>query len=215
MCVYIQEVICDVAPTEIENNNMWETSDGVENYNEDKCYEFKSKIWENAFNSQEAMKLMEIIFASAELGSTDEVCSDTFRTFLNLVTVLSTNPNAIYTVHRFKKLMWTIMGELDTTSENFAVTKRVVERIIEDEKVRDLTINSFDRFMKLISESEIRGRLLILLKGVMSLGSPSKNVGQVRQTFQQVQNGITNPNGMLKGVMNRVGSFGKRKSLFY
>lgn len=226
MC--IQEVMCDVAS---EENEVWETEENVvweteesearetkenevwekeenEYYDEDDCDEFKSKIWNKALGNQKAMNMMKMIFASAEIAGTDQVCSDMVRSFINFVTVLITDPTASYSVKMFKKLIWSIMMNIDMTSQDFTETKRVVERIIDEKEVRDLTINFIIRSVKFISIPDVRKRLFKLLEGIASMATPSANEVRVKNTLKKFKDGIKNRSGLLNGVMKRVGNFG-------
>lgn len=163
---------------------------------------FRSKIWDKAFANPAAMEFMERTMVTAKELGTDDVCVDTGRTLLNFLVVQLTNQEAQHTVRMFDKMVATIIREMDTTSEQFLETQAVVERILYNDDVRDLTLYFITRSVGMMKEPLIRKRLFRVMKAFANAIKPSENEMKVNKRVQQVKGMISN-NSMVKGLKSK------------
>lgn len=123
------------------------------------CEGYKSKIWDRAFSSPEAIELVDKTLESAKKMGTDEVCSDTIRSIFNFINVVGTNEHAFYSMRMLYKAIETIIRETNTSSPAFKETKKFVTKMVTHPDVREFILKTFNHTKNMVNNEVARRRL--------------------------------------------------------
>jgi len=179
-CISLQEISAkcqndvEIASNELgeaETSNEFQNYDNMINYD---CHEYKSKIWDEAFQNEAPMLFFSQTMDSIVEMVTDETCSDTIQSLIQFIETLSTDPNTQYTIRMFAKMFKTILKKSNDDPENFKETKKVVSRLLFSPNVQNLALNSLTRTFMLLKNPDYRRRLLNVAKTVYELTFPNK-----------------------------------------
>ena len=191
-CISLQEVSAkcqkyiDIASNEVEETEAvdeFQNNGNIDMTTYD-CYEYKSKIWDEAFQNQMPMDFFSLMTDSIVNMATDATCSDTIQSLIQFIETLSTDPNTQYTIRMFAKMFKTIIKKSNDDPDNFKETKKVVSRLLFSPNVQDLALNSLMRTFILLKNPDYRNRLLNVANTVFKLIIPKKtnNVKPLRRT---------------------------------
>jgi len=158
---------------EAEAFDEFQNNDNIDMGNYD-CHEYKSKIWDAAFQNEAPMLFFSQTMDSIVDMATDETCSDTIQSLIQFIETLSTDPNTQYTIRMFAKMFKTILKKSNDDPDNFKETKKVVSRLLFSPNVQNLALNSLMRTFMLLKNPDYRRRLLNVAKTVYELKFPNK-----------------------------------------
>lgn len=192
----------------MDSNETEEINEPVEEAVHYDCHEYQSKIWNEALNNPAAMEFVKNTLAITKESSTNEVCSDTTRSFINFVKVMGASPNAHYSIGMMMKMIAVIFREIDTseTSDQFKETGKVINRIIGNNDVQKLTLKFGKNVINLLKNQETRERLFKILKVMENFMRPSESETIVKNGLNQVKGLANAPKSLVKGAFGRVGS---------
>lgn len=162
----------------------------VENHHE--CDEYKSKIWNEAFGDPNAMTLANLTLQTIHEMTADEVCSDTIRDMFQTAEALTINEHAQYSIRMFSKLLWSLAKKMDTESEKFKETSKVIKTVATDPAVQDLITSSITRTVDLVKDPVIRERMFKMASSVLDMLKPQ--LKQILAAKKAVQNKRTSSN---------------------
>jgi len=155
---------------EMAEGEFSEDENSVEQHHD--CDEYKSKIWNEAFGDPNAMTLANLTLQTVQEMSADEVCSDTIRSIYKTTETLATSENAQYSIRMFAKLLWSLAKKLDTESDKFKETSKVIRTVATDPAVQDLVTSYIGRTVDLIKDPVVRQRLFKMAYSVSDMIKP-------------------------------------------
>lgn len=207
LCACAQEVKCGQIQALDQNLSIDYNEEGSGTYPVEKdCGEYKSQIWDNAFSNPNTMQLAKTVLKTVEDMGTDPVCSDTARTVINYVHVISTNTNAHYVAHMFYKLMKTLAKQatLDE-SGRFSKTKELILRIVDSPEILNLVTKSIVLPAEILQDPVNRVRLLKMAGSLLKIFKPSEEEKMVKNTVNTAKKAITNPFKATRGAVKKLG----------
>lgn len=215
LCTCAQEVSCGknhVQSRSVDERDEQGTTvaaDGAAvNSPERDCGEYKSQIWDNSLRNPKTMQLARMTLETAEKMSTDPVCSDTVRSFINFAHVISTDENAHYVLGQLLRVTHAIAKQATSDySVDMSKTKKLMLRVADSPEIRKSISKTIVRSAGIFQDPKNRARLMVMINAILGALKPSENEKMVMQTVNRIKGTITSPLTKTQDALKKLGSF--------